>query len=355
MAGSSVQIASCSPSSFSRGVMISAAKASPFHISTWFSPFLGHEQEVKHLCALMKSSDTRLLTLTGTGGVGKTRLALKVAEELQEAFADGVYFVPLASVSDPTLVLPTVAQVFELGEFGERKPLERMKAHIQEKHILLLLDNFEQVITAAPILVEVLVACPHVKMLVTSRETLRVHGEREYVVWPLPLPDPRHLPDCATLVDYTAVQLFLQHAQAVKPDFQMTEENTRAIVELCIHLDGLPLAIELAARHIKLLSPQKLLTRIERRLPVLIGGTRDVSERQQSLRNTIKWSYDLLNLQEQRVFRRLSVFAGGCLLEAVEVICAAIDGTPANAVDSVMSLLDKHLLQSQAWVDDEPR
>jgi predicted ATPase/DNA-binding CsgD family transcriptional regulator len=355
MTEASVQIASCIPASFWQGVMLSAVKESSFNVSTWFSPFLGHEQEVKNVCALMRSSDTRLLTLTGTGGVGKTRLALKVAEELLEAFADGIYFIPLASVIDPTLVLPTIARVFELGEFGERKSLERIKAHIQEKHLLLLLDNFEQVITAAPLLVEVLIACPHMKMLVTSRETLRVRGERECVVLPLPLPDPRRLPDHATLAGYTAVQLFLQHAQAANPDFQMTDENAHAIVELCIHLDGLPLAIELAARHIHLLSPQKLLARMERRLPVLMSGTRDVSERQRSLRNAIKWSYDLLNQQEQRVFRRLSVFVGGCLLEAVEAVCSAIDGTAINIVESVMSLLDKHLLQSRAQGDGEPR
>jgi predicted ATPase/DNA-binding CsgD family transcriptional regulator len=330
-------------------------KAPSFHISTWFPPFLGHEQEVKNVCELLRSSDIHLLTLTGIGGVGKTRLALKVAEELLETFTDGVYFVPLASVSNPMFVLTTIAQVFELGEFGERKLLERLKAHIQKKCILLLLDNFEQVIPAAPLLVEVLVACPSVKMLVTSRETLRVHGEHEHVVLPLPLPDPKHVPDRMTLTSYTAIQLFLQHAQAVKRDFQLTEENVHAIVKLCVHLDGLPLAIELAARHLKLFSPQKLLTRMGRRLPVLTGGTRDISERQSSLRNTIKWSYDLLNLQEQRVFRRLSVFASGCLPEAIEALCATIDDAPITIVDSTTSLLDKHLIQSLAGGDGEPR
>jgi predicted ATPase/DNA-binding CsgD family transcriptional regulator len=335
--------------------MPNTMKVPSFQVSTWFPPFLGHEQEVKHVCELLRSPDIHLLTLTGIGGVGKTRLALKVAEELLETFMDGIYFVPLASIRNPTLVLPTVAQVFELGEFGERKVLERLKAHIQEKCILLLLDNFEQVLPAAPLLMEVLVACPRVKMLVTSREALRIHGEHEHVVLPLLLPDPRHLPDLATLTNYTALQLFLQHAVAVKRDFQITEENAHAIAKLCIHLDGLPLAIELAARHIKLFSPQKLLTRIGRRLPVLKGGTRDISDRQSSLRNAIKWSYDLLNTQEQRVFRYLSVFAGGCLPEAIEALCTAIDHTPINIVDSTMSLLDKHLIQSRSRVDGEPR
>jgi len=214
-----------------------------------------------------------------------------------------------------------------LKETGIQPLLELLKTYLQDKHLLLLLDNFEQVVTAAPLVAELLDACPEVKVLVTSREVLHLRAERQFSVLPLSLPDLKHLPDAETLPKYTAVALFVQRAQAVKPDFQLTKGNARVIAEICVRLDGLPLAIELAAARIKLFPPQALLKRLEHRMQVLTGGAQDVPTRQQTLRNTIQWSYDLLSTQEQRLFRRLAVFVGGCTLEAIEAVCAELDGS----------------------------
>ena len=266
----------------------------------------------------------RLLTLTGPGGTGKTRLGLQVAAELSDRFADGVFFVNLAPISDPELVVPAIAETLGIREGAGRSLLERLKEELRQKQMLLLLDNFEQVVSAAVQVVDLLAACPQLKVLVTSREVLHVRAEHEFPVPPLSLPDLKHLPDLAALSHYAAVALFIQRAQAVKPDFQLTNANARAIAEICVRLDGLPLAIELAAARIKLLPPQALLARLGQRLAVLTSGSRDVPERQQTLRNTIAWSYNLLDAAEQRLFRRLSVFVGGCTLEAVEAVCAAL-------------------------------
>src|SRR6266487_1418808 len=323
-------------------------EVSSFQPFVQFSPFLGREQELGELCRLLRSSEVHLLTLVGTGGVGKTCLALQAANRLGDTFVDGLCLVPLAPIRDPELVISTIAQALGLSESGGRPLLQRIKAHLQKKRFLLLLDNVEQVITAAPLLAELLAGCPNLKLLLTSRESLRVQGEHVFSVLPLSLPDPCGLidraptSDAAVLARYPAVQLFIQKARAMRPDFQVTDEHVRSIAGLCIHLDGLPLAIELAAR-------------LERRLPVLTGGIRDVSERQLTLRNTIKWSYDLLNPQEQRVFRRLAVFAGGCTLEAIEAVCQAVDGRAINVLSCVMALLDKHLLQYRPQSGDESR
>ncbi len=253
--------------------------------------------------------------------------------------------------------MPTIAQTLDIREVTGQPLLERMQEELQQKHILLLLDNFEQVVDAGVQIVDLLVACPKLKVLVTSREVLHVHAEHEFPVPPLALPDPKHLPDLAALSHYAAVALFLQRAQAVKPDFQITNANARAIAEICVRLDGLPLAIELAAARMKLLPPQALLARLDQRLAVLTGTSRDVPTRQQTLRNTIAWSYNLLDAAEQRLFRRLSVFAGGCTLEAVEAVCAARDdGDKAGQVlDRVASLIDKSLLQQTEQEGHEPR
>jgi predicted ATPase/class 3 adenylate cyclase/DNA-binding CsgD family transcriptional regulator len=329
----------------------------PNNLPIQLTPFIGREQEVTAVCDLLLRVDVRLMTLTGAGGTGKTRLGVQVAAELTDAFADGVFFVNLAPISDPALVVPTIAETLSMREGAGQSLLERLRENLRPKQMLLLLDNFEQVVSAAEQVVDLLTACPQLKVLVTSREVLHVRAEQEFAVPPLPLPDLKHLPDLATLSHYAAVALFIQRAQAVKPDFQVTNANARAIVEICARLDGLPLAIELAAARMKLLPPQALLARLGQSLQVLTGAARDLPARQQTLRNTIAWSYNLLDAQEQQLFCRLSVFVGGCTLEAAEAICAAPgDGNEADQVlDIVASLIDKSLLQQTAQESEEPR
>jgi predicted ATPase len=228
---------------------------------------VGRAQEVATVCALLRRSEVRLLTLTGAGGVGKTRLGLRVATELFEDFADGVCFVPLAPISDSELVIPTIAQAIGFREAEDQLLPILLRAYLRHKHLLLLLDNFEQVVDSALQVMNLLDACPRLKVLVTSRVVLHVRAEHEFAVPTLSLPDPKHLPDFAALSQYEAVALFIQRAQAIQPDFQVTSTNAPAIAEICARLDGLPLAIELAAARIKVLPPEALLARLGRRLP----------------------------------------------------------------------------------------
>jgi predicted ATPase len=316
---------------------------------------IGREQEVAAVCALLRRPQVRLVTLTGTGGVGKTRLGLEVATNLLDDFADGVCFVPLAPISDPDLVVATIAQTLGIQETGEQPLSDLLQAFVRDKCLLLLLDNFEQVLVAAPGLSDLLADCPQLNILVTSRAVLHIRAEHEFPVPPLALPDLTHLPESEALLQYAAVALFLERAKAVKPDFQLTPANTRTIAEICVRLDGLPLAIELAAARIKLLPPQALLTRLGHRLQVLTSGARDASARQQTLRNTLAWSYDLLDAQEQRLFRRLPVFVRGCTLEAVEGLYTALGEMPADVLDGVASLMDKSLLRQVEREGEEPR
>jgi len=319
------------------------------------APLIGREQQEQEISSLLLRPEVRLLTLTGTGGIGKTRLAQKVAMDLIGVFTHGVCLVQLAPISDFNLVIPTIAQTLGLRDVEERSLFESLKAFLRDKHLLLLLDNFEQVLEAAPALVDLLLACPSIKIMVTSRAVLHVEGEYEFSVPPLSLPDPLHLPAHEELLHYAAVALFVQRAQMVKPQFVLSEDNAAAIAQICIRLDGLPLSLELAAARIKLLSPQALLGRLNRRLALLTGGRHDAPSRQQTLRDTISWSYDLLNAEEQRCFRRLAIFVGGCTLEAAEAVCSAAADLSLPAIDLVASLLDKSLLQQSDQGGDEPR
>src|SRR5215831_16190297 len=305
---------------------------------------IGREREVAAAMTLLARPEVRLLTLAGTGGVGKTRLALAIASEVEGNFADGICFVSLAPIADAELVLPTMVQALGL-QSSSRAPLELLQAALREQHRLLVLDNFEQVAAAAPLLVDLLAVCSRVKLLVTSREVLHVRGEHECAVLPLALPDPQHLPDGETLSRYGAVALFLERAQEVNPRFELTSDTAPLIAAICVRLDGLPLALELAAARLKLLSLPALLERLSHRLAILTGGPRDLPARQHTLRATLVWSYDLLSKEEQRLFRLCSVFVRGCTLEAVEALSAALGGESVQVLDGVTSLLDKHLLQ----------
>jgi predicted ATPase len=304
---------------------------------------------------LLLRESSRLVTLTGPGGVGKTRLALQVAADQASHFTDGIWFVSLAPISDPNLVILAISQALCLREARNQSPLEQVKSALQEKKVLLLLDNFEQVVSAAMLVADLLAGCPRLKVLVTSREVLHVRAELEFTVPPLQLPDPKHLPDLEALSQFEAVALFLERSQAVKPDFHLTPTNTRVIAEICMRLDGLPLAIVLAAARSKLFSPQALLLRLRQRLPLLTSSTRDMPARQQTLRNTIEWSYHLLTADEQRLFRHLSIFVGGCTLEAAESVSAALEDAMPPVLERVASLLDKNLLLQTDQEGEEPR
>ena len=311
---------------------------------------IGRTTELAAARDLIERDEVGLVTLTGPGGTGKTRLALQVGLDLVERYEDGVYFVALAPISDPALVMPTIAHTLNIQESGSQTWLAQVSAFLQARHVLLVLDNFEQVIDAATEIAELLRACPRLQILATSRTPLRVRGEKELPVPPLELPplySPPILRGEETLSQYAAVALFIQRARDVKADFNVTNDNAPAIAEICHRLDGLPLAIELAASRIKMLSPQALLNRLGRRLETLTGGARDLPHRQQTLRNTIDWSYDLLDEDGQRLFRRLAVFVGGWTYETAEAVTNADNALGVDMLDELQLLVDNSLLISR--------
>ncbi|HVG34946.1 MAG TPA: protein kinase, partial [Pyrinomonadaceae bacterium] len=348
--------------------LTAAAAEHPNNLSAEMTLLIGREHETAELRQMLGREDVRLVTLTGIGGTGKTRLARRVARALLAEFASGVFFIDLSAISEPGLVASTVAQPLGVKETGSAPLVESLKEYLRDKQMLLVLDNFEQVLEAAPFVAELLSSSPKLKMIVTSRISLHLSAEHEYMVSPLALPETeQRLPPLTELMNHAAIALFVKRAQAIRPTFALTEENALSVVEVCRRLDGLPLAIELAAARIKLLSPQAILTRLEHSLKLLTGGARDLPARQQTMRGAISWSYDLLEEGERRLLNRLSVFAGGMTIEAAEKVCddggvvgeaesASRDQHPAiDILDAITSLVDKSLLMQKEQGDVEPR
>jgi predicted ATPase/transcriptional regulator with XRE-family HTH domain/Tfp pilus assembly protein PilF len=316
---------------------------------------LGRGGELAFAGELLHGEGVRMLTLTGPAGVGKTRLALAVAAAYRGGFVHGVAFVPLASLGEPSLLADTIARAVGAHERADQRSDQTLAAHLRDKHLLLVLDNFEHLIPAAPLLADLVATCPHLTLLVTSRTVLRLRCEHALPVPPLTLPDAATTPEPGTLAESPAVALFVERARAIRPDFALTPAVADDVAAICRRLDGLPLAIELAAARIRLLPPRGLLARLEQRLPLLVGGARDLPDRQRTMRDALAWSYDLLSPAEQVLFRRLGVFVGGATLDAVETVCRVGGELEADALEWLATLVDHNLLLPEAVTATEPR
>jgi predicted ATPase/DNA-binding XRE family transcriptional regulator len=319
--------------------------------------FVGREQETRLLRDLLRRGDIRLVSLTGPGGTGKTRLGIRAAEQLQPAFRHGVFYAPLAPVADPERIVPAIFRALGSVESNGEASLPDLIDFLGDRELLLLLDNFEHLLPASTLVVDLLRHCPRLKVLVTSRAVLRVSGEQELPVAPLPLPDAGRLPPVEVLARYAAIRLFVERAKRVRPDFKLTSANAEDVADICARLDGLPLAIELAAPRIRVFSPRALRARLRSGsspspLSLLTGGAQDLPERQRTLRDTIAWSYDLLTDSEQRLYRRLAVFVGSCAVDAVEVVA---ERGAQEVVETLASLVEKSLVRQEDGPDGEPR
>jgi predicted ATPase/DNA-binding XRE family transcriptional regulator len=321
---------------------------------------VGRIREVEAICALLQRAEVRLLTFTGSPGVGKTRLALHVASELSNTFANGVFFVALAPLSEPGLVLAAVAQALSVGASGGQPLADRLGRYLRTRQILLVLDNFEHVLAASPQLMQLLAAAPYVRLLVTSRVALELSGEHRFTIPPLSVP-PRidNVKPPITVAEaqerYAAIDLFVQRARAVRPDFALTDANVLAVSEICRHIDGLPLAIELAAARVALFTPPELLARLDNRFALLTSNARDLPVRHTTLWHALDWSYDLLSPADQRLLRRLGVFVGGCTLEAAQDVCNSDRAVGKDVVDGISTLVAGNLLQRHEGYDGRSR
>ncbi|MBK7316935.1 tetratricopeptide repeat protein [Candidatus Villigracilis affinis] len=316
------------------------------------TPFIGRTKQIKVIKESLLNPDTRIVTLLGPGGTGKTRLSLQVAQELLDQFPDGVYFVPLADDTDTNQFVSRVAQQLAVRE-GGRPLLENVKDYLRDKRMLLVMDNFEQLVSVAPVVAELLIAAAQLKVITSSRIALNLLGEREFPVPPLDLPQADDESAWENLLENESVILFVERARTAHPNFVLTENNASAVAEICRRLDGLPLALELAAARIKLLQPQAILARLDDKLKLLTGGARDLPTRHQTLRNTLEWSYDLLNQDEKILYARLSVFVGGFTFDAVEAVCNP-DGK-LDILESLTSLVNNSLVRQEETADGEPR